>query len=286
MSVIFQGEPFWLPGPGPLLSVPANEALVEHLPSSWAEHPVGKWLLPFGPSAESPAAQALPQWVKNVNTAIRADMDEDRFAQTYAQLLAEEMQAQSTGEAPQRSRSETMKLVGNRARNFYIMKAFGSQAPFSTSPQGRLEWYRQEWNRYIEEYGKDAEDKFREDYPDYFDMTISLSLNETGVRASDAAMGEVKKYRDLVAQTPEYGWAFAGAANLGGEFSQGAYQQQKRQKIGAGTAKTWRTIKDPGEAYNEVQVSKGWAEWNKFSTELNLQLEAAGMTIRSKGAES
>lgn len=286
MNVIFQGEPFWLPGPGPLMSIPANEALVNHLPSSWAEHPIGKWLLPFGPSAESPGAQALPQWVKNINTAVRADMGEDRFAQTYAQLLAEEMQAQSTGEAPARSRSETMKLVGNRARNFYIMKAFGSQAPFSTSPQGRLEWYRQEWNRYIEEFGADAEDRFREDYPDYFDMTISLSLNETGVRASDAAMDEVKKYRDLVAQTPEYGWAFAGAANLGGEFSQGAYQQQKRQQIGVGTSKTWRTIKDPGDAYNEVQVSKGWAEWNKFSTELNLQLEAAGMTIRSKGAES
>lgn len=285
MNVIFQGEPFWLPGPGPLLSIPANEALVNHLPSSWAEHPVGKWLLPFGPTAEGPVAQAVPQWAKNINTAIRADMDEDRFAQTYAQLLAEEMQAQSTGEAPQRTRAETMKLVGNRARNFYIMKAFGSQAPFSTQPQGRLEWYRQEWNRYIEEYGKDAEDKFREDYPDYFDMTISLSLNETGVRASDAAMDEVKKYRDLVAQTPEYGWAFAGAANLGGEFSQGAYQQQKRQKIGAGSSKTWRTIKDPGDAYNEVQVSKGWAEWNKFSTEMNLQLEDAGLTIRSKGAE-
>lgn len=286
MNVIFQGEPFWLPGPGPLMSIPANEALVNYLPSSWAEHPVGKWLLPFGPSAESPAMQAIPQWAKNVSTAIHADMDEDRFAQTYAQLLAEEMQAQSTGEAPERTREETMKLVGNRARNFYILKAFGSQAPFSTSPQGRLEWYRQEWNRYIEEYGSDAEDRFREDYPDYFDMTISLSLNETGVRASDAAMDEVKKYRDLVAQTPEYGWAFAGAANLGGEFSQGAYQQQKRQKIGVGTSKTWRTIKDPGDAYNEVQVSKGWAEWNKFSTEMNLQLEDAGLTIRSKGAES
>ena len=286
MNVIFQGEPFWLPGPGPLLSIPANEALIEHLPSSWAEHPIGKWLLPFGPSAEGPVDQALPMWVKNIRTAMQADMDEDRFAQTYAQLLAEEMQAQSTGESPERSRTETMKLVGNRARNFYIMKAFGSQAPFSTSPQGRLEWYRQEWNRYIEEYGRDAEDRFRTDYPDYFDMTISLSLNETGVRASDAAMTEVKKYRDLVAQTPEYGWAFAGAANLGGEFSQGAYQQQKRQQIGQGTSKTWRTIKDPGDAYNEVQVNKGWNEWNKFQTDMNLRLEDAGLTIRSKGAES
>lgn len=285
MNVIFQGEPFWLPGPGPLMSIPANEALVKVLPSAWAEHPIGKWLLPYGPTADSATDQALPQWVRNARTTIDQSMSEDRFAQTYAQLLAEEMQAQTTGESEPKTKAETMALVAKRTRNFYIMKAFGSQAPFSTSPQGRLEWYRQEWNRYIEEYGKDAEDKFREDYPDYFDMTISLSLNETGVRASDAAMDEVKKYRNQVAQTPEYGWAFAGAANLGGEFSQGAYQQQKRQTIGVGTSKTWRTIKDPGEAYNEVQVSKGWNDWNKFQTMLNLALDEAGTTIRSKGAE-
>ncbi|MFF2269294.1 hypothetical protein ACFVTZ_13575 [Cellulosimicrobium cellulans] len=285
MNVIFQGEPFWLPGPGPLMSIPANEALVQALPSEWAEHPIGKWLLPYGPAADSPAEQALPQWVRNARTAIDQSMNEDRFAQTYAQLLAEEMQAQTTGESEPKTKSETMDLVARRTRNFYIMKAFGSQAPFSTSPQGRLEWYRQEWNRYIEEFGADAEDRFREDYPDYFDMTISLSLNETGVRASDAAMDEVKKYRDLVAQTPEYGWAFAGAANLGGEFSQGAYQQQKRQQIGVGTSKTWRTIKDPGDAYDEVQVSKGWSDWNKFQTMLNLSLDEAQLTIRSKGAE-
>lgn len=285
MNVIFQGEPFWLPGPGPLMSIPANEALVQALPSEWADHPIGKWLLPYGPTADSPAEQALPQWVRNARTAIDQSMNEDRFAQTYAQLLAEEMQAQTTGESEPKTKSETMALVARRTRNFYFMKAFGSQAPFSTSPQGRLEWYRQEWNRYIEEYGSDAEDRFREDYPDYFDMTISLSLNETGVRASDAAMDEVKKYRDLVAQTPEYGWAFAGAANLGGEFSQGAYQQQKRQQIGVGTSKTWRTIKDPGDAYNEVQVSKGWSDWNKFQTMLNLSLDEAQLTIRSKGAE-
>lgn len=290
LNVIFQGDPFWLPGPGPLMSIPANEAMVRSLPemfgnnAAWAEHPIGKWLLPFGPTPSGVVDQALPMWAKNLRTSIDQDMSEDRFAQTYAQLLAEEMQAQSVGESAQKSKADTMALVANRARNFYIMKAFGSQSPFSTSPQGRLEWYRQEWNRYIEQYGNEAQDKFLADYPDYFDMTISLSLNEAGIRASDAAMGEATKYRKWIATKPEYGWAYAGATNLGGEFSQGSYAQQKRQVIGPGTDKTFRSTKDPTSAYDDVQVSKGWAEWNKFTTAQNLKLEELGLTLRSKDA--
>jgi len=294
-NIIFQGDPFYLPGPGPMMSVPANEIMTRafpeffHVPGSaptWANHPIGKWLLPFGTTDAPVLDQFFPSWGRNLKSAIAADFADPRYAQTYAQLMAEEMRSVRKGDISYASQGELKAAVANKTRNWFILKLLGSEMPVSTQPGSTLQFYKNKWNEYQRQYGLDARDKFYADYPDYFELAINLSVNNTGVAATDQASNAVQAYRTDIAGDPQFGWFFAGAANLGGDFSAGVNTAQNAQTIGPGTATHFRSSKTPEQAIADVEVQKGWYDYHKVVTALDLKLQERGLKYMSqRGAE-
>lgn len=269
LNVIFQGDPFWLPGPGPLAAIPANEIVKRAFPEAWddetAQGAILRYILPYGLDEEGPLAQAMPMWAKNLKTAITADTDDDRFAQTYAMLMAETQNEVRRGELEPMSQAELEEMVHNKARNWWFLRVLGSQAPFSTQPTSRMEFWRQEWQRYQRTYGGEARNKFYEDYPDYFEASISLSANESGIVATDESWNETEKYLGEIKANPEYGWMYVGAANVAPGFDAGVYTAQKFQGL--------RSTKDPVDAFTDVQVNKGWFDYQKVRGQIDLKLE-------------
>jgi hypothetical protein len=131
-----------------------------------------------------------------------------------------------------------------------------------------------------------ANEDFYNKYGDsYFAMTESLSKNNTGINATVDAYEASKKYKDLIAQAPEYGWFIVGAANAGA-FSSAVYGNQQSQKVAPGSNINFREKQDPYEAYNSNQANLGWIEFKKGTAWLENQRIMAGFSsLNSKGAE-
>lgn len=291
VNIIFQGEPFWLPGSGPAVQVPVNELVKRSFPES-AENPIVKWILPFGPSDDSWIKQLspVPNWVEKAKTAKSPTSDD--YRQTYTMLMAQAYTDMTRGDEKVLKLKKDGKLgeyVANQTRNWYILQAITSNVfPLSVRPDPKYQFYIDQAHHYQTQYGQDWQEKFYKDFPDYFDQTVSLSANTTGVRSSIRAYkaAEDPKVNRLIAENPELGWMYTGPENVG-PFSQAVYTHQKTQAIGYGQSATWRTRRDrPDEAIKEVQAEKGWIQYNKVNTFINLELEKRGLhSISQKGAE-
>lgn len=267
LNVTFQGEPFWLPSTGPIVTIPANYAATHYFPDL-VDNPVGRYLLPYGPEPDS-ASMALPMWVRNARSLFNAqvgDYSESRLAQTFGLMLASKAGEIERGEAAPMTQGELLDYAGTSTRNWWIMRFFSNWTGFTVQPNSKLDFYVNEYRRYRREYGADAIDKFYEDYPDYFEATISLSTNETGIAATDDTWDASQRYRSDITHNPEWGWMYVGAANLTAGFSEGVYTAQ--QVAG------WRQVKNPVEAYEDTRVASGWKSYQRFSDALNRELEA------------
>lgn len=304
MNILLQGEPFWLPGGGPLVSVGVNEVRRNITPEIKFETPagtvdIGKWVQPFGVTDESYVDQLLPMWLKNAIVAkdgwLGDGLSSDRFASTVAQFAQEHAAKIAAGDAEKLSKDELMALAYKRARNYWTMRAIGSQMPFSTSPDTEMAVYVEKYHQYTATYGAEAGDeKFRQDFPEYYDLTYSLTADNTGVRANEESWDEAKKYRSLIATAPEYGRIYSGAGALLPGWSQAVYETEKYQSIDKTTSTKFRETRDPDAVYEDTQVNEGWRRYNEFVKKLNVALIEAGgvdedgdpvLSLRSNAAE-
>ncbi|PVU81317.1 hypothetical protein DDP54_15560 (plasmid) [Cellulomonas sp. WB94] len=291
LNVIFQGNPFWLPSPGPLVEIPVNQVLTKVFPEAGPEFAgtaIGQYLTSgFGLTDENPMVQTLPQWAKNLYLAVSGNASDPRFAQAYVleyQTLLAEVESGVRGPM---SPDELMDLTATRTRNKFIMQFFGSWGvPVSTRTGGRMQFYLDTYRDYQSKYGMDAYERFATDYPEYTELAISLSANETGVNATVPAWESVQPYRKAMAREPEFGWAFAGANNLIGQFDPNVYTMERGSQIGPGTTKTFRSSRDPQEAITQNAVQSGWREYAKATSMIDSAAKAAGFkSVNSAGAD-
>jgi len=270
-NLIFQGQPWWLPGPGPLASVPANEIVRRAFPTE-ESNPVLKYLLPYGTTTDSVPTQLMPNWWKQARSAFGGTQD---YANTYALLMAQEQVKKNLG---QRDSTPTPAEIAKKTRNWYLMRALvTSSSPVSATPNPEFQFYIDKAHEYQKQFGQDWQTKYYNDFPDYFEMSVSLSNNETGIQATAQAFDATKKYRSLIAQNPEYGWMFVGPDNAPG-FDQGVYTWQQGTSTSPGSSQKFRDKKDPAQAIADVEASKGWVEYNKASSQVQQMMEQRGET--------
>lgn len=274
-NIVFQGEPWWLPGVGPLVQVPTN-AIARRV---WAEdvddNPILKFILPYGTTTDPASVQVMPGWAKQVRNAFG---DTEQNAQVYAMLAAQEYA--KTGKEPSPDKIKSM------TRNWFILRAASANvAPVSVTPSPKLQFYIDEAHRMRAAGDIDWQDKFYEQYPEYFEMSLSMSVNNTGIVASERAFDATKRYRKWIAQAPELGYMFVGADNVGA-FDPGVYDWQKGTTVSPGSSMTFRGGKDPQKAYEDARTQRGWIEYNKSMMWLDTQVKARGLrSLRQRGAE-
>lgn len=294
-NVVFQGDPWWLPGPGPLVAIPTNRLVQSQFPEAWDEEGERKtgvgqilhWALPFGPSGDERSYDDLnqfaPAWVKATQDLFGGSK---RMDLVFAQLYQEQFNMERRGVTEPLTDNERVNVVNNRVRNWALLRLMGTEMPVSMHPESPLSFYRKEYQRFRREFGADADDKFRQEYPEYQDLAISLSSNETGLAPTTGAYAATKKFGPDIARDPEFGWFFAGAENLAGGFNQAVYASQLSQTLSPETNKTGRSRKDPLDAVTDANVQAGWYEYHKMATKIDLALEDAGLTsLNQKGAQ-
>jgi len=293
-NVIFQGDPWWAPSAGPLVQVPVNNFVRSAFPEL-ADDPMFKSILTIGVSKEETGMQFAPAWARNLVKAFPSAFGTSQeFANTFSMLAA-----QDAIEARQEGRPEkSFKEINNATRNWFLLKALSrSVSPVTVDPSPKFQFYIDQYHRMNNEFQKnpevyraahnnnDARQQFWEDFPEYSELTISLSKNESGLVASEKVMPAIRKYREDMSKDLKYAWVLAGSENYG-EFSQAVYAFQTTQEAGYGNAKKFRTQKAPAEAKEQFEAERGWQEYQKMNTYIDEQLAARGVkTIRSRGAE-
>jgi hypothetical protein len=273
-----------------MVQVPANEIVKNVFPKE-ADSPLLQYVLPFGVTDEGVGSQLLPAWAKQARNAFGGTQD---YANQYSVFLAQETARFRNGE---RKTAPTPRELSNRTRNWFILgAAMKNASPVSITPTPASQFYIERARAYRNEYfadpkayadqhsGNDWQAQYLADFPEYFEMSMTLTSNTTGIQATEQGYDALKKHADEIAKNPEYGWAFAGPENTG-EFDAGVYTWMKTHGTSPGSNKNFLEKLSPEEALAKVQAERGWIEYTKAARWIDTQMEAMGLrNLQQKGA--
>lgn len=306
INSVFQGDPWWLPGTGPLVQVPMNDIVRDMFPES-EDNPIIRYILPFGTNDKSmtdisPDGPWMPTKYQHLKDAFGDGKD---FQETLKNIRAYDTELHIQGKGPQPNIEEESR----KARMFLILKAglnWASPVRLEPDQDGQFyidqaKIYRNKFiqdpkvlDQYIGKYGHDGglmkfqqdypswEEKFYQDFPHYFLMGASLSANESGIVATIKAANEADKYMPFIKQNRDWGWLVAGPANQYGDapdtkFSQAALNHERANGL--------RTGHDATDAVDSMAKAQGWIQYQAAATKVNLLYEKMGITKSDRAAE-
>ena len=280
LDVMFQGEVH--PGFGPVVAIPAQylEIMRPDLEG------ILRQVIPYG-AADSPMKTLLPPALQKAAQLWSVSRD-GSWSRTFNTVYRYELIKYRLGE---RETEPTFKEINDLTNNMYKVKALSNLVlPFAAQYDSPLGWYTQQYRKLQQTYGGQADALFLQMYPEMGEATISASLNNTGVDATQAAVANLKKYDGLISKigstTPEMIGFLVNDPDGKYDFSQAAYQWQMRNSPVPGSTTNFRGQRDPSLLKQDAQKKMGWIDYRKAMDFLDQQLFAQGYTSYSeRGAE-
>lgn len=294
LNTILQGDTPWLPGWGPTVTVPlapainTNEDLALWL--SEAQDPFLHTLMKsLYPDGEIPRNDQVIDGIKPAH--LRKLMDVVGGGDTYwanVQFGMNQRYVDSlrTGEVFDEKRAhEEAKADARTAGYISWVAQFGLGLSPQTDVAGRF--FVNEMHAIqsmpIETVRKAGypshQAMFTAMHPDAGNLTWTFTRNETGINATIKAQDRAHQFRDLIETQPEVGWFIVGEDNVGGDFSQTAYNQQRADTYGIQQAGRKRL--EDGDVMEKVLASTGWDQYTKFINELNAKTMELGLSTEA-----
>jgi hypothetical protein len=278
LDVVFQGNPFGV-SVGPLVAIPASQVM-KMVPE--LSKVIG-FAFPYGPDAS--IKSVLPTYLKRGWDRLQGQNSSD-YAKAYQMIwLTEQHKARDNG-TPYLSEAEVKSLTDS----YFSMRAAASAIlPFAPQFKSPYRYYIDKWHEYSELYGIDADAKFLEDYPDFFEFSTSMSKNPTGSSATMDAVQNAKRYNGLISELSGDNLQLVGLVtnnSNAAKFNPTAYWWQEETSISPGTSEKFRGKSTPAEAIQKNEARKGWAIYRKMNTIIDAKLAERGLTsVDQSGAE-
>jgi hypothetical protein len=278
LDVMFQGNPFGI-SVGPLAAIPVANILKAK--PELAE--IVGFAFPYGPDAS--LKQFMPTWLRRGTELIQGLNDND-YARTYQLIwITEQHKARDEGRP-----YLTDKEVQDKTKAYYSMRVAASLIlPFAPQFQSPYRFYMDKWKEYTKAYGLEADSKFLQDYPDYFDFATTLSKNPTNSQASMTDVTNAKRYSGLIADVSGDNASLIGLVTKGSgaaKYDPTAYWWQSETSISPGTPEKFRGRQDPKEAQAQNQSRAGWAKYRQAMVIIDAHLARRGLTsLNQSGAE-
>jgi hypothetical protein len=280
LDVMFQGELH--AGFGPVVAIPAQYLELMRPDFESVLRPV----IPFG-ADDSPIKTLLPPALQKAAQLWSGTRD-GSWSRTFNTVYRYELIKYRLGE---RETEPTFKEINDLTNNMYRVKMLSNLVlPFAAQYDSPLGWYTQQYRKIQQAYGAQADALFLQMYPEMGEATISASLNNTGVDATQAAVANLKKYNGLISKigttTPEMIGFLVNDPDGKYDFSQAAYQWQMRNSPVPGSTDNFRGQRNPALLKQDAQKKMGWIDYRKAMDYLDQQLFAQGYTAYSeRGAE-
>jgi hypothetical protein len=265
---------------GPYAAVPISE-VVKRQPKL---EEAFKWALPFGPSKNA-ISGFLPTWMQKAQV-LAANQSDPQFAKSYQLIFETEQQkAKEAGLGP-----VSPKKIMDMTQNYWKMRmASNLIMPFAPQFNSPYKFYLDKAREYRRIYGINADAKFLQDFPDFFDFTTTLSKNPTGVQSSVQAIENIKKYGGLVGELTKIDPKLVGLIvndPSGYEFSQASYNYLYGKKVAADSPEKFLSSQSPAEAQKKTDAEKGWIKYNQLMDIIDTELKNRGLSsTQEKGAE-
>jgi hypothetical protein len=262
LDVITQGQP-GNPGFGPYAVLPTY-LILRNRPE------LEEAFKPFFPAGMPQSAVDLfaPAAFRRLRSMYSQD---ELYVRTFNQMLRYEAYNYNSG---RRTDEPTLEEITDKTNNFFRLRALSSLTmPFAISPE--MDFYQQTFRQFLNQYGPgEAEAKFLEMYPDYFEATVSLSKSPGSLESNMATVKNLKKFRGLMAEAessdnPELIGFLANDFDGQYTFSQAAYQWQYRQGAYPGSKNTYRQNRSPEELLRDANIKRGWTEFNSLMGQIN-----------------
>lgn len=262
LDVITQGQP-GNPGFGPYAVLPTY-LILRNRPE------LEEAFRPFFPAGMPQSATDLfaPAALRRLNTMWSQD---ELYVRTFNQMLRYEAYNYNAG---RRTDEPTLDEITDKTNKFFLLRAFSSLTmPFAISPE--MDFYQQTFRQFLNQYGPgEAEAKFLEMYPDYFEATVSLSKSPGSLEANMDTVRNLRRFRGLMAEAeasdnPELIGFLANDFDGQYTFSQAAYQWQYRQGAYPGSKNTYRQNRSPEELLRDANIKRGWTQFNSLMGQIN-----------------
>ena len=285
LDVMFQGEA--TAGFGPIVALPAGELEKMRPDFETILAPV----LPFGAQEgnliEAGVKSILPPYLQKAAQTWSATRD-GQWSRTFNTVYRYELIKYKLGE---RTTEPTFEDIQRLTNDMYRVKMLSNLIlPFAAQYDSPLSWYTQQYRKLQQTYGMKADALFLQMYPEMAEATISASMNNTGVSASQKAVSNIQKYKGLLSKigttTPEMIGFVVNDPSGKYDFSNAAYQWQMRNTPVPGSTTNFRGQRDPALLKQDANKKSGWIDYRKGMDYLDSQLYGQGFQSYSEsGAE-
>lgn len=272
MNLVLQGNPWWLPGAGPITQFAVGQYALDN-PTSLPD--VYKWAIPFG-AEDNFAYNLLPAWMRRLWDSNESITDSSR-ATAFAMIAQNKIMDAKLNNRTLPPDDLFYKEIERDTDSYFKLRAFTSFfAPFSVQFKSPFQFYIDQLQNFraAEKPGDEmtADEKFLSTYgEDFFLFTMSMSKNVIGLPATKEAWDKSQKVRDLIARNPDMAAVHVGAIN-DLKFDQYVYDAQKRMELQPGSGRTARESRSPLEALKEVRIKKGRRDFGRYMDVLDAMM--------------
>jgi hypothetical protein len=272
---------------GPVATATVNEvAKRADLPAKFTEA-----VLPFGTQANAFGA-LTPNTIRRGGQAFQAfflrsgeqyNKDMSMFIDMKRKEFQDEYHRQPTG--------KELSAMYNEAKDdsvgLAILRGLGAgilpSQPRYVSP---LQVYSDLLSKYNNEYGADGNERFVNDYPEYFMLVDKLTDSTSGLRSDDTAVGLVKKngkiVEEMVATVGEKNLSVLGAVFNDDDYN---FSSTAQAYLVTNSVPGTRTkFKEQGAALDNARssiVTDGWRKWNQLIETVSLSLRDSDLSPAS-----
>lgn len=295
INMITQGDPWFNPGFGPIVSIPVNEWVKDKPRTAEIAREIG--VLPFGPQGgglfgENPLGrafnQATPAHIRNFLTTF--DTSDERFQRIKMQILQREIYEFSQrhdGRQPSEAEIGAMQQrVTDKTRQYWMFTAVSSFIqPMATQRRDEYQFFRDQYNALRRQNPLTADDEYLNRYGESHFIFAQEASRSYGIPPTNKAVALTQKYRKEIAQNPELAALIVGPEG-NGPFSREAYAYQLNTPLVPGGVEMMRTKLSADEMLKENQRRLGWAKYTSRMNDLNARLRTAGFeSFSDEGAE-
>lgn len=273
LNLTLQNDPWYNPGTGPWVQMPANWVALHEDPK------VGDALLKLGV-----LQQVTPDYSKQVlgsgtrfllsEAGLLNDTEQQQKDMIY--LMQAENYKYQTGV---RKTQPTYQEIKDKAAHAATLRGFfKAVSPVSFKTGDPYQFFRDQYNNLQRADPKTADQVFLAKYGEAaFAFTGALTTSRNKLPATLEAFYASDKYKDLIADDPDAA-ALIVAPYRSANFSPTVYAQQ----LAGGE----RSIADARDVMDRAQANAGWAQYDKYMNQIRASMLQSGFnSFDQKGAE-
>lgn len=265
MNLVMQGNPWWLPGAGPLTQIAIGEFSKKY-PTTLKD--VYKWAIPFG-AEDNLVYSLLPAWQRRLWDSGESVTDQSKAFVMARIMQTRVMQAKLDNSITLPPDDVFYREIERETEEYFKLRSFTSFfAPFAVQFKSPYQFYIDKLQalRAQEKPGdlNSADEKFLAEYgDDFFMFTMSMTKNNLGLPASPEAWDKSQKVKDLIAKDPDLAAIYVGQIN-DPTFDQYVYDAQRRMEIEPGTNRTAREARTPKQILEEAEIAQGRRVFGRY----------------------